>query len=100
MNTKEFVQISGDSWEVPIKYAVIETTVGSNTAGTYLWLKCIGYGFDTIAHFDAYVASLDTSVTDTTGIKGSFGVYSVITLNLVQEYNTPKSNHAGPYLVG
>lgn len=93
MNTKEVIKLSADTSYVPIKYFVMECNVGSAADSTYLWLKVIAYGIDTIENYDAYITSLDTSVIDMTGFQGTLGVYTVVALTAVEQYTSPKSNH-------
>jgi hypothetical protein len=104
MNTKEYVQLTGDANDIPVKYMVMEATIGANAAGSYLWLKCASYGMDSLAHFQDYLDSLDDDTVISggtpTGIQGTLGAYSVVALTAVEEYNSPKTHHNGPYKIG
>jgi hypothetical protein len=104
MNTKEYVKLVADGNYIPVKYAVMEATVGANAAGTYLWLKASGYGFDTDVHYNAYLASIESNSGDvppvTTGIQGTMDAYSIVALSAVAAYKSPKNHHTGPYMIG
>lgn len=92
MNTKEVVKLAADNNYVPVKYFVMEQTVGNAVATTYLWLKVISYGIDTKENYDAYIISLDTRV-DKSNFQGTLNEYSVVALTAVASYTSPKSNH-------
>jgi len=98
MNTREFVMLKADSSYVNVKYAVIEVF----GAGA-LWLKVIGYGMDTKAHYDDYVEAIKlatySAVVPVPGILGTMGAYIESTIAAVEEYHG-KGNHEGPKRIG
>ena len=96
MNTKEYVRLSSDTNYIPIKYSVIEATIGAGDGN--LWLKCIAHGWDTKEHYEAYLDSVKFDGSsglqiDTTGIQGTLGSYTISAISSVQEYRTPATNH-------
>lgn len=103
MIIKEFVKLSGDANYVPVKYAVMEVTVGGTAIATFLWLKVAGYGMDTEPHYSDYIHSIiDASFTGVApvGLVGTMSAYSVVALSAVEAYKSQYSNHEGPYQIG
>ena len=105
MIIKEFVEITAETNEVPIKYSVMEVTVGAAAGTTYLWLKVAGYGMNTVVNYDAYVESVQLATFSgsgqpPTGIAGTMNAYSVVALTAVEAYDSKYGNHEGPYNIG
>ena len=57
MIEKEYVSLKSDTNFIPVKYAVMDVTVGADIASSYAWIKVVGYGIDTQQHFDDYVTA-------------------------------------------
>lgn len=85
MNTFEVVMLSSDTNIVPVKYGVMECTVGSTIAATNLWLKCISYGVASQENLDSIANQMN--FYDKTLLVGTPGSYVVTTLNNVKPYN-------------
>lgn len=101
MNTREIVMLNSDTNYIPIKYAVMEVSVGSTLAASYAWLKCISNGVALESDFLALKASLDASeVPDYTKALGTVGAYSVAALSTIKTYVAPKSFSGGNLLLG
>lgn len=103
MIIKEFVKLTGDSYYVPVKYVVMEVTVGNAAAATFLWLKVSGYGMDTLTHYNDYISDItDASFTGRApaGLQGTLKAYSIVALSTVEAYSSKYSNHEGPYQIG
>lgn len=101
MNTREIVMLSNDSNYIPVKYAVMEVTVGNTLAASYAWLKCISSGIAT----EADLATLKTSVESGDGaypslLVGTLGAYSVAALSTIKEYSAPTKYEGGRVLLG
>lgn len=98
MNTKEYVKLSSDTNYIPIKYSVVEASIGTSDATSGVWLKCVAHGWDTESNYKTYLDSAlyDGSSglqIDTTGVQGTLGSYVVTTISDIQEYRTPATNH-------
>jgi hypothetical protein len=101
MNTREVVMLNSDTNYIPVKYAVMEVSVGSTLAASYVWLKCISGGVALEADFDALKASLNAGSTpDYTKMLGTIGAYSVAALSTIKEYKSPASFSGGNLLLG
>lgn len=103
MKTVEYVKLKSDTNYIHVKYAVMEVTVGTSLATSQIWLKCISYGWDTKENLEGlkltsegYQATLvdgrpfkqdPYTGVDKTGIQGTIGEYSVVTLADVDPYN-------------
>jgi len=98
----EFVMLTADTNYVPVKYMVMNSTVGSTTGATYLWLKQVSYGMDTQTHYETYISAIrDGSLTGgVLGLVGTLTTYSVVALSSVEAYKSKYSNHDGPYDIG
>ena len=82
MNTFEVVMLKTDTNVVPVKYAVVECTIGSTLAASYVWLKCISYGMSTKEDIVSYGQEPDSSL-----LKGIPGEYVVTSLDKVSPYS-------------
>lgn len=101
MNTREIVMLSNDTNYIPVKYAVMETTVGSTLAASYAWLKCISNGVATEADLVTIKESVDSGEgVDNALLKGTLGAYSVAALSAIKEYSTPRKYEGGRVLLG
>jgi hypothetical protein len=103
MDIIEYVMKTADANYVPIKYRIVETSIGANAAGSYLWVKVVGYGMDSKINYDNYVNSIkDASFTGVapTGLQGTIDSYEVIALSTVKAYKSVYTNHSGPYKIG
>jgi hypothetical protein len=103
MNTSLTVKKSTDSNFIPVKYRIIEVTVGANAAGTYCLLETVAVGWDTEAHFNNWkgvktydAASGTTTIIgrDATGIQGTIGDLEVIALTTLVAFTaaTPSTD--------
>lgn len=93
--------LSADANYIPVKYAVVEVTIGSTLANSYAWLKCVSNGVASVEDYDALLASYNASeVPDPSLLKGTIGAYSVVALSTVKEYSTPKNFSGGKLLLG
>ena len=103
MNTKEYVKLTADGDYVPIKYMVMETTIGNTALSSYAGLKVAGHGMTTGPLYEAYKAAvLDATfngISVPTGLTGAIGTYSVVALSTVETWRG-KSFHEGPYNIG
>ena len=103
MNIIEYVKLTGDTNYVPVKYAVMEVTVGVAAASTYVWLKLVSYGVDTEGNYNTYVDSIKDATFSgmvPAGLVGVLRTYSVVALSTVESYTSKYSNHEGPYNIG
>lgn len=90
MNTIEFVKLTSDSNYIPVKYAVMEATIGSSTGNSYVWLKCVGQGVATLADFNAVKTAINNYIApDNSKIIGTLGGYSVVAISAITPYSTP-----------
>jgi len=101
MNTRETVMLSADANYIPVKYAVIEVTIGSTLANSYAWLKCISNGIASVEDFNTVTEAVRNSKDyDPSLLKGTVGAYSVSALSAIKEYSTPKNFSGGSLLLG
>ena len=104
MNIIEFVALSSDTNFIPVKYAVIDVTVGTASSSTYLWLKVVSYGIDTESHYNDYLDSLNDGTVNQNGapdgLQGTLKDYLVTSLDNVKSYHSAKGNHSGSYPIG
>ena len=82
MNTFEVVMLKTDTNVVPVKYAVVECTIGSTLANSFVWLKCIAYGMATKEDVVSYGREPDSSL-----LQGTPGEYTVTSLDKVSPYS-------------
>ena len=96
MNSALIVKLNADSNYVPVKYRIVEMTVGSTAGATYCVLEVVGVGFDTEGNYDLWksgryydTASGVTHATgrDPVGIQGTLGALSVATLDALSIYS-------------
>ena len=82
MNNRLIVKIANSTDDIPIKYGIIEITMGNAATTTYVVMQTIDVGWDTFANFENWKASKDTSVPDAlqhatgrdwTGMQGTIG---------------------------
>lgn len=98
MNTNLTVKKSGDSNYIPVRYRVVEMTVGSTAAATYCVICCDRVGWDTADHYNAWKATVSDSEMNfvygrvTTGMQGSLGAFEVIGLDGLVQYNAQTPN--------
>ena len=95
MNTKLTVKLDADTNDIPVKYGVVEITVGSTAAATYCVLQTIRVGWDTFANYDNWKAHknivgdyANLSGRDVTGIQGTLGELTVAALDAISVYDT------------
>ena len=95
MNTRLTVKKTADGNYIPVKYGVVEITVGAAAATTYLLLETIGVGWDTEGHYNAWkgVKTYDSASGTTTlagrvvtGMQGTLGALEVVALSAVVAY--------------
>jgi hypothetical protein len=84
MNAQVIVKKSADANYIPIKYAIIQMTVGANTGATNVAIQVIRNGWDTKGHYDDWV-----SKKTTLGIQGDLGTFEVVTLSTLIAYDHP-----------
>lgn len=92
MNTKLTVKKTADTNYIPVKYGVIEIEVNSTAATTYCVLQCIRIGWDTQAHYEAWVSTWDGATKvlhgrEVEGIQGALGVLEITTLDAIEIYD-------------
>jgi len=91
MNSIEYVKLAADAGDyVAPKYAIIESTIGSTAATSFVWLKSVSYGFVNESDYDTYIANIDTAGPDKSLLKGSIGVYTVASIDSVVSYSRPR----------
>lgn len=86
MNTLEYVKFLNDTNYVPVRWAVVEVSVGGTPATTNLWLKCAGYGWDTEENLKEYA---EGGNHNREGKTGTLDEYIVATLDQVESYSRP-----------
>lgn len=82
MVTYEQVKLITDTNYIPVKYVVMEVTLGSTLANSYVWLKQASYGVATEADLNSYYDSPKRSL-----LVGTMSVYSITTLDKVVAYS-------------
>lgn len=89
MNTNLTVKLSSDTNSIPVKYRVVEISVGTSLADTYCVLTVEKVGWDTGEHYEAW-----TDRRETTGMVGTLGDFSVAALSDLKTYNvrTPSTD--------
>jgi len=89
MNTNLTVKLSSDTNYIPVRYRVVEVTVGSSAAATYCVLVTEKVGWDTEVHYEAWTKSRNTE-----GMIGTLGAFSVEALSDLIVYNvrTPSTD--------
>jgi len=96
MNTSLTVRLKSDTNYIPVKYRVVEMTVGSSDTTTFCALSVVRVGWDTSDNYDKWVStrSYDTNAGTTTlvgrdpeGMQGTLGNLSVATLDTITEYS-------------
>jgi len=102
--TSEYIRLSADTNYIRQKWVVIDCTVGTTTATTFLWVKAASYGFDTEENLlafkrtsEGYMRDLDASGrmiqqnpytgVDKTGLVGTLGEYRVVKLSDVAPFS-------------
>jgi hypothetical protein len=104
MNNILIVRKTGDLNYIPVKYRVVEMTVGSTAGATYCVLQCIDRGWDTEAHWNDWKAGKSPSgdYSNPTGRKsvgaqGTIGALEVETLDNLAAYKpyTPSHDRQG-----
>ena len=106
MIEKEYVSLKSDTNFIPVKYAVMDVTVGADIASSYAWIKVVGYGIDTQQHFDDYVTAANegnvtaVSIVDEYGIVGVLNEYVVVSLSNIQHYSSKYHHADGPIVLG
>lgn len=92
MNIIENVMLVSDNgMYVAPRYSVLDSTVGSGAASTYLWLKCVSYGFSEHDDFLDYKNSCKSGVAIKSKLQGPCGTYVVVKLSEVTPYTRPNS---------
>lgn len=106
MKTVEYVKLKSDTNYIPVKYAILEVTVGASLANSPIWLKCVSHGCDTEENLTAFkltgegyqavpdangnpVAQTEYAPVDKSGIIGIIGEYQISNLDAVEAYNRP-----------
>ena len=90
MNIIEYVKLTSDANYIPVKYAVMEATVGSSISNSYVWLKCVGQGITTLTDFNGIKAAINEFKSpDKSKFVGTLGGYSVAAINVIVPYSTP-----------
>lgn len=88
MNTKLAVKLSTDTNYIPVKYQVIEMSIGTAADGsdTYCALMVSRIGWDTEAHYKEWMKNRDV-----TGKQGTSGAFSVAPLSDLEVYDSPRT---------
>lgn len=92
MNTIEYVKLTADASDyVAPKYAIIEATIGSTTAASFVWLKCVSYGFVNEADYTTYIATIDNAGPNKSLLKGTLGTYTVVAVSVIAPHSRPRN---------
>ena len=96
MNTKLCVRKTSDSNFIPIKYGVVEMTVGVDADNTNVVIQIIKPGWNTEINYNKWKSTWngDESVLvgrNPAGIQGTIGALEVVALSalVAYEYQTP-----------
>lgn len=117
MRTVEHVKLKSDSNYIPVRYVVMEVTVGSSLATSQAWIKCVSKGCDTeenlVAHKltkDGYqpvpdekghpVKQTEYAPVSMAGFTDTIGEYQVISLGDVEPYNRPTIDFTTNFEIG
>lgn len=91
MNNRLIVKKANDANYIPIKYGIVEITMGSDATNTYVVMQAIDVGWDTVDNWNNWKAGKDTSVPDAllhatgrdrTGMQGTIGELTARALDL------------------
>lgn len=82
MQSSLIVKKNGDANFRPIKYRIVEMTVGGTLAATNCVLQTIEVGFDTEDNWRKWDVSRDT-----VGLQGTLGEFEVATLDTLSLYD-------------
>ncbi len=101
MNTIEYVKLTADTNFIPVKYAVMEATVGSSLGNSYIWLKCIGQGVASQADLTALKTAIGKyEAYDKTKVIGTLGSYLVTSIDKITPYASPARCFDADLLLG
>ena len=106
MNIIENVKLVSDNGlYVSPRYSVISCTIGSTTATSFVWLKCISYGIASQQDFDDYKTSVQSGIADKSKLQGPYGQYVVAKISDIVPYTRPASidhdyNFTSPWQIG
>jgi len=102
MRTKAIVSLIADAGEyVPTMYEVVECTIGSTAATSYLWLEVIGYGITTVGELNVLkTAKQAGTVPNFSVLHGTKGAFSIATLAAVTKYDAVDSLVYGTKNIG
>lgn len=104
MISAEFVRLKNDTNYIPIKYQVVEVSVGSDATTTNLWLKQVSYGVDTEENLkkilnEYYYSTQEVRDLDQprseiqreglNNLQGKINQYTVASLDSVSSYSRP-----------
>lgn len=104
MISAEFVKLNSDNNYIPIKYQVVEVSVGADKATTNLWLKQVAYGVDTEENLKKILNEYYYSTKEVEdlnqprsgiqregldNLQGKMNEYSVVSLDSVANYSRP-----------
>lgn len=103
MRSVEHVKLTTDNNYIHVKWAVMEATIGNGLSSSYIWIKCVSYGFDSKENLlgfkltgEGYKRELvdggpvkqdPYTGVDKTGMVGTLGEYRVVNLTEVEPYN-------------
>jgi hypothetical protein len=88
MTINERVSLVSDTSYIRSQWVVMSAQLGTSLATSYVWIKCISFGFDTQANSEAYSATLmDRPSSNPTGLVGTLGEYKVVKLTEVKPYS-------------
>lgn len=91
MQSSLTVRKIADANYIPVKYSVVEMTVGSTPAATYCALQTIRVGWDNVDNWRNWDISRNT-----TGMQGTLGALEVVALDTIALYDT-QTPTAGTY---
>lgn len=101
MNTKEYVKLVSDSSYIPVKYMIMEASIGSTLGGSYVWLLCVSNGIASKANLDTFIESVESpGAPDKSLLLGTVKTYSIETLATVAQYNAPTSYEGASVTIG
>lgn len=91
MQSSLIVKKNSDTNFRPVKYRVVEMTVGGTLGATNCVLQTIDVGFDTEENWRKWDISRDTA-----GMQGTLGEFEVVTLDTISLYDI-QTPTAGTY---
>ena len=89
MNTKQFVKLTSDTNYIPIKYSIIEITVGNSLASTYALIQQVSYGVATEDDLNDIITNYNNEEDYSSYLVGTLYDYQIVTFDQIKSYNKP-----------